>query len=166
MWTLLPSLSPWDIKQSPPKDFGVTKRNIHFVAACRQVAKQRLSSDLLQLLGPVLPDNEGMVRISASPPNQCAQRELPYDDRFFDVPAARTAGKSAPEPPPPLNSGSPEIPEQTAFSPLVVPLDKQFSPSGHGVVSQRTANHVGFNGLQFRGSNGYPELRNTSSRLV
>lgn len=122
----------------------------------------------MQLLGPALPEEEGMVRITTSPPTHRSQSELPYHERFFDVPVARTTGCSASEPPPtqlhPL--GHSHVSEEIPLAPLVVPLDKPFAASGPGVVAQRTAKKVGFNGFEFRGSAGYPELNDSSSRLV
>lgn len=47
-----------------------------------------------------------------------------------------------------------------------MPVDKVFAPSGNGVISQRTADHVGFNGFSFRKVIGFPELRNKSSPLI
>lgn len=49
---------------------------------------------------------------------------------------------------------------------LTVPLDRRFSSSGNGLVSQRSAEHVLFNGFEFLISNGYPELKGNSTELV
>lgn len=153
----------------PPKGFGFTKRNIHFAAACRQTAKQRLCCDLQRIMGPALPNEEGMVRISSSPPTSQNQNELRYEERYWDVPAARTREDHTPVVQPAGQSrcnGNSSTSIESNPVPLVVALDKPFSASGQGLVSHRTAEHVGFNGIEFRHSNGYPEMRNDSSRLV
>lgn len=43
----------------PEKEFGFVKRNIHFATACS--AKERLSPDLLEATGKLIPDE--VVRI-------------------------------------------------------------------------------------------------------
>ena len=141
----------------PPKDFGFVKRNIHFSAACTQAAKRNLSPALKVMLGPGLPDNEGMVRISSSPPTTKAQGQLPYEERSFDVPAVRNINPIQSS----LNSREDEL-----YVPLTVPVDQSFSVGGNCVVSQNTAKRVGYNGFEFRKHNGNPELRQSASRLV
>lgn len=141
----------------PPKDFGFIKRNIHFSGACAVGAKQRISIDLQVLLGSALPDEPGMVRVCENPPIDRPQSELPYGERYFDVPAARF--------PQSADKGRQASVVRTP-APLVVPMDREYSPSGNGVVSNRTAHHVGFNGYGFRKLGAFPELRNSSSQLV
>lgn len=142
-------------RTKPPKDFGFIKRNIHFAAACNPVAKERLGCDLKQLLGTALPDDDGMVRLSSSPPTHRRQDALSFEERYCDVPASC------------LSDNDIHTPHESDVSPpLVVPVDKGFTTGGQGVVSQRTTKHVGFNGIEFRTAKGYPELKNHSSRLV
>lgn len=57
-------------------------------------------------------------------------------------------------------------PSNSSTVPLFIPIDKPYTPSGNGVVSTRTAHHVGFNGYEFRKLNAFPELQNTASELV
>lgn len=52
---------------NPPKDFNFTKRNVHFAEAAAPGGKEELSGSFKTLLGPVLPDEPGTVRICSSP---------------------------------------------------------------------------------------------------
>lgn len=61
----------------PQKDVMFTKRNVHFAAACAPGAKAFLSEALSSLIGPRLPDDKGMVRLSNEPPNGKINEELP-----------------------------------------------------------------------------------------
>ena len=140
---------------TPPKDFGFTNRNIQFAAACRQEAKAQLSDSLRALLVNALPDREGMVRLCSEPTNETPLEFRLFQERWIDVPAAAVSARAAGP-----DSSSDLSP------PLVVPADMMFSASGPSVVSKRTAEHVGFNGLSFRGNASFPELNNTTSRLV
>lgn len=131
--------------------------------------REALSSNLVKLFGSALPESEGMVRISSSPPTTRSQSELAYDERYFDVPAARVTEGATSEPPQSVGrlvGTTPVMSREGPVTPLTVPLDKPFSSSGHGVVSQRTANHVGFNGFTFRRANGYPELKAAQQTLL
>ena len=53
---------------------------------------------------------------------------------------------------------SDSTPEFLLEPPLVVPWDKQYEASGHGVVSHRTMVKVGYNGLAFRKLTACPEM--------
>lgn len=149
----------------PPADFGFVRRNIHVAGACVAGAKNRLPIELRELFEPALPDDVGMVRISTEPPGDTSQMQLPFEDRYIDVPAARLQREGehgnfirgiA------VRRGSDDDDEVQ----LVVPLDLLYSTSGKGVVSTRTAEHVGYNGIEFRKLNACPEMRDTSRPLV
>lgn len=150
----------------PPSEFGFVKRNVHFAAACASGAKQRLPVQLKQLLDDALPDDPGMVRLSTEPPAGPPQCMLRHEDRYFDVPAARLTNSTMEED---LSMQMPNTGDdciEPYSTPLVVPLDTPYSPSGSGYVSTRTAEHVGYNGIQFRGLAACPEMRDTSKPLV
>lgn len=51
-------------------------------------------------------------------------------------------------------------------APITVPLDKEYAPSGNGVVSYRNMAHVGYNGIQFRKLKACPELHNVNDPIV
>lgn len=123
-----------------------TRRNIHFAAACAAGAKARLSNELKGLIALALPDKEGMVRLSNEPPGGMRCEELPLDKKFIDVPAA-DLGRDVHD----------LVPIYTSDALLIVPLDHRYTTSGNGVVSTRTAEHVGYNGLAFRGKAANPE---------
>lgn len=53
-----------------------------------------------------------------------------------------------------------------ADAPLAVPLDREYAPSGSGVVSHRNMVHVGYNGIKFRRLRACPELHNENDPLV
>ena len=73
----------------PPQNFGFIKRNIYFAGACVAGAKNTLPVELRTVLGPALPDDPGMVRIATEPPSRSPQGQIPFEDRYMDVPAAR-----------------------------------------------------------------------------
>ena len=131
----------------PPKEFGFKNRNVHFACACLPDARETLSPELKRLLVNALPKDAGMVRLCSEPPNSRPNEWRCFADRWIDVPAASRAIEVTVE-----NTS----PNQEA--PLVIPLDKEFAAKGPGVVSKRTAEHVGFNGLRFRGKMSFPEL--------
>lgn len=144
----------------PPKDINFTKRNIHFAAACTPAAKAHLPPVLQALIGRLLPDQPGMVRIGTEPPSPLPQSELPFEERYIDVPAMKLSETNAEE----ISSRS--IPASVSDAPLSVPLNQAYSSSGPGVVSHRTATHVGYNGIGFRGERSCPELSNPASPVV
>lgn len=146
----------------PPADFGFIKRNIHFSCACVAGAKNRLHSELRELLGTALPDDAGMVRLSTEPPGPTAQSQLRYEERYTDVPAARIRSSNDGD----NTSREWQHLDDAADVPLVVPQEIGYSPSGNGVVSTRTAEHVGFNGIEFRRLAACPEMKDTSKPLV
>lgn len=153
----------------PPKDFGFTKRNIHFAAACLPGAKQRLPVELKRILGPAIPDKPGMVRLCSNPPSGKAQSEICYEDCYSDVPAvniSRIGPESVGIQPVVGIASVGDGSSDAIVVPLVVEMDKPYTPSGKGVVSHRTAHHVGHNGYEFCKLNAFPELRNSSSELV
>ena len=45
-------------------------------------------------------------------------------------------------------------------------MDQQYAPSGPGVVSHRTMEHVGYNGFEFRKLAACPEMNNRNDPLV
>lgn len=51
-------------------------------------------------------------------------------------------------------------------APLIVAMDKEYAPSGPGVVSHRNMLHVGYNGYNFRKLRACPELHNKDDLLV
>lgn len=105
-----------------------------------------------------------MVRISPSAPSDCDRLELKYEERYFKVPAACISDSRRENITQVLlySEGFHEVPIPS----VAVPLDQAFAARGNGVVSQRTANHVGFNGHAFRSANGHLELRNSSPDTV
>lgn len=126
----------------PAQDFRFTRRNINFAGACAAGAKNRLPDELRELLGDTLPNDAGMVRISSDPSGLRSQSQRPYKDRYLDVPAAcLTEWRDDAE-----SVSTNRILE----APLAVLTNHQYSASGSGVVSSRSAKHVGFNGLAFR----------------
>lgn len=76
----------------PSKDFGFQKRNIHFAAACSSGAKNRLPVNAKRIMEYMLPSEPGMVSICSEPPNGLTQSEIPYESRYFDVPACKIDG--------------------------------------------------------------------------
>lgn len=150
---------------TPPSEFGFVKRNIHFAAACAAGAKQRLPVELRELLQDALPDDPGMVRISTEPPTDPPQCQRRYEDCYFDVPAARLTSSEREDVHISVRTESLET-DDADCAPLVVPLDMPYAPSGKGVVSTRTAEHVGYNGLSFRRLAACPEMRDISKPLV
>ena len=115
----------------------------------------RDNPDLEQLIGSLLPDEEGMVRLSSEPLHGRTAYELPFAQRPIDVPGCKMRNPNTP------------LPTSSARNPpLIVSLRNPFSEGGRGVVSQRTARKVGFNGLYFRGQQAFPELSGYSSRIV
>lgn len=145
----------------PPSDFGFVKRNLHFAAACAAGAKQKLPLDLRILMGAALPDDPGMVRVSTEPPG-IAQGALRYEDRYIDVPAASSAFRGID------NEDSSDLlgTDDLDDAPLVVPLDAPYAANGKYMVSTRTAQHVGYNGIQFRKLRACPEMRDSSKSIV
>ena len=137
----------------PPKDFSFVKRNIHFATACRQSAKRRLSDAVRKRLGPALPNANGMVWISSSPPSHRDIMELPSEERYVEVPAACLSESGSASAAHSLRNL--EGLHQGPIPMVAVAVDQPFAASGNGVASQRTVNHVGFNGISFRGANGY-----------
>ncbi len=89
-----------------------------------------------------------MVRLSSEPPFGRHNLELPFDERYIDVPAANIAV-----------SAQSYIPLQKESPPLVVPVDKSYSQSGDGVVSTRTEAHVGYNAYRFRRTRDFLRLQ-------
>lgn len=74
-------------------ELGFVKRNIHFAGACAR--GQNIDFlELKELIGDAIPDDNGMVRISTEPPRRFAQSELLFEERYFDVPAARLSPQS------------------------------------------------------------------------
>lgn len=136
-------------KTKPLKDFGFKNRNVHFAAASRPGAKESISAELQQLFADALPLEPGLFRLCTEPPDDRAYSFRTFDDRWIDVPtscnATNTSGVIA-----------------TSEPPLVVPVDKKYTANGPGVVLKRTAEHVGFNGLKFRGKMSFPELDKNS----
>ena len=51
-------------------------------------------------------------------------------------------------------------------APLVIALDKPYSPSGSGVFLTRTVAHVGYNGSEFRRLAACPKMKYTSKPLL
>lgn len=154
-----------------PPDFGFKLRNIHFAAACAPGAKMGLTDELLNLVGPALPDEGGLVRVSTSPLNSVPQSQLPFEQQYVDVPATFIDGSGTDGIVQTTNSTSETGDARNPLgvrsaAPLVVPLDKPYSDSGNGVVSHRTAVHVYYNGLAFRGLRACPELVGRSSLIV
>ena len=141
----------------PPAEFGFNMRNIHFASACSPQAKARLPVELQQLLTGLLREHAGMVRISSEPPRDIPQCELPYSERYCDVPARDLST---------LHRCTPSTSKEPSEAPLTIPLEQPYSASGPGVVSTRTAEHVGYNGLEFRKLRACPELGDTSKRVV
>ena len=136
----------------PPKQFGFSKRNKHFSAACRPGAKERLPDNLQSLIGEALPSDPGMVRICSAPPKEMQQNELPFEERFTDVPAIFHSNLE-------VAVGLKERSrnevhckslESTTSAPLVAAVDQAYAPNGPCVVSHRNMAHVGFNGIEFR----------------
>lgn len=150
---------------SPPKDFGFVKRDIHFSAACRPGAKDRMPAELRNLIGESLPSEPGMVRLCSDTTATCAQNELPYEKRYLDVPAVAHNT---------LDSRRRHVQSRSFRAdriedlhvPLVVPIDKEYAASGSGVVSNRNMVHVGYNGLHFRKLKVCPELHNVNDPSV
>lgn len=106
-------------------------------------------------------DDTGMVRIASEPPGRVPQSQICFEDRCVDVPAARVTNRAVQD----NTDGVVRDSSEDCEIPLVVPLGLGYSPSGNGVVSTRTAQHVGFNGIEFRGLNACPELRTPRSPL-
>lgn len=150
----------------PPKEFNFSRRNIHFSGACQPGYKALLPNDVMELIGESLPDYEGMVRISTEPTGMMSQSSLNFEDRFVDVPASKYAHLSTNRCLPRQTEGG--IGDATIIPrcPLTVEKDKPFAPSGYGVVSSRTAQHVGYNGYNFRKLKACPELSSNSSKMV
>ena len=140
----------------PPKEFGFKNRNIHFACACRPGAEERLSPKLKELFFNALTNEAGMVRLSSEPPNYRPKAWRSFADRWIDVPAATKVLASKP---PAYDSTDEDLP----FS---VPLDQAFAAHGPGLVSKRTAQHVGFNGFTFRKKMSFPELEDRSYDLT
>lgn len=161
----------------PSKDFGFVKRNIHFAAACVPGAKSRLPISTQKILGDLLPEDDGMVRICSEPPQHRPQKELPFEKRYFDIPAvalpnlnrSNAAGSChiSRNPADTDNDGCHFLVEDALTDPpLIVEVNKEYAASGPGVVSNRNMTHVGFNGLAFRKLNACPELRNPDDPIV
>lgn len=158
-------LSNIGYETSPSKDFDFVKRNIHFAAACSPGAKHHLPVTVQQLIGQMLPDERGMVRICRDAPKNCPQSALPYECRHFDVRAARHAT---------LDSGDVNgmdtlaDPARIALerAPLVVPIGWEYAANGPGVLSHRNTEHVGYNGIRFWKLNACGELHNRDDPLV
>lgn len=151
---------------SPPKDFGFVKHDIHFSAACRPGAKELMPAKLRSLIGEMLPSHPGMVRLCSDTPVSCGQIEIPYEKRYCDVPAVSHSSLNSI-----VHGNRSEVlsaAEENMYleAPLVVPIDKPYTPSGPGVVSRRTMLHVGYNGIEFRKLNACPELHNLEDPLV
>lgn len=150
---------------TPDKKFCFEKRRIHFASACAPGTVQYLTEEVKELLGCALPVEKGMVRISASPPTNQDQCELPYEDRYFDVPAARLPKNWASILRRRVVSSSQNMVDlkndcslAESGSPfLVVHLNRPVS-SSTAVVAARTAKYVGHNGIRFRKHSGHPEL--------
>ena len=140
-----------------PQNFGFIKRNIHFAGACVAGAKNRFPVELRTVLGPALPDDPGMVQIATEPPSRGPQSQIPFEDRYMDVPAAR------------LDVREDEVGLLRGYEsgpPLTVPLDTAYSASGNGVVLTRTAKHVDYNGIEFRRLKACPELSDSSKPII
>lgn len=93
-----------------------------------------------------------MMKISSSPPSHRDGLELNYEERYVEVPAACISDSRRANTAQFLRSS--DVFHQVAIPLVAVALDQPFTASGNGVVSQREANHVGFNGLTFRSANG------------
>lgn len=123
-------LSSLGYATSPPTDFAFKQRNIHFCAACAPGAKIRLPEEVRTMLGSSLPDDEGMVRLCTEPPTVISQEQLPFEDRYIDVPAKALDVDSRPVRPPVVayqrsaNSNGRTGSPSSSLAPLVVPLDK------------------------------------------
>lgn len=98
------------------------------------------------------PDDEGFVRVCSDPATYRPQSKVPFESRYLYVPAAIPSASTAS-----FNNSS--LPNAVIDAPLVVPLDKQFAPSGHGAVSSRNTEHMGYNGFAFRKMKAHPELQ-------
>ena len=151
----------------PPTTIGFKNRNVHFAGACRPEAKARLSPALRPLLEDALPDNAGMVRICTEPPGKPKMWRT-MDERWLDVPAAAAGYDSNLQVEDDVNENDEDDDSHMTITnpPLVVKKNTKFAAHGPGVVSKRTAEHVGFNGLQFRGKQAFPELSCDDSNIV
>lgn len=143
----------------PPKDFCFVKRNIHFASACASGARERLPVELQKLMGEMLPEEEGVVRICSDPPSGCRQEELHFESRYFDVPATCLKASS-------LQHDARALASDFSEAPLIIPVEKCYAPSGPGVVNYRNMIHVGYNGFEFRNLKAYPELHHRDDPLV
>lgn len=75
--------------REPPQIFGFTKRDIYFARPCVAGAKNRFPVGLRTVLGPALSDDSRMVLIGTEPPGRSPQSQIPFKDRYMEVPAAR-----------------------------------------------------------------------------
>ena len=99
---------------------------------------------------------------STEPPGLHAQSQLAFEDRYFDVPAAGLQDCRAKE----AVHGVSLSAGDGYVDPVVISFDREYSLSGPGVVSTRTAELVGFNEIEVRNLTACPEMWDTSKPLI
>lgn len=134
----------------PPKDFGFDNRDIHFAVACGPGVERRMDAEVLELFPNALSDHEGMVRVFTNPPSRVPNEFRKFEDRWADVPAAALFSSSK------IALKPIELKQE---APLVVSLEQDFVVTGKCVVSKKTAEHVGYNGLCFLDKAAFLEMR-------
>ena len=146
-------------RKTPDPLFNFNRRNVHFAAACAPHVKDKLNVDLRKLLGVLLPDVEGVVRISSNRPTEKDQAFLPLPERFIDVPACVYNVCDGNVTVPVFRGGLEE-------PPLSVPMDKKFYPGGNGVVPFKTATDIGYMGIKFSRQKACAEIGSYKYELV
>lgn len=114
-----------------------------------------------------------MVQVCSKPPTKTLVNEIAYGDRYINVPAMKlTSSASAGGRRGAGARGNAAGDVRASQSgeridvPLVIPLDKGYSPSGAGVVSARNTEHFGYNGFDFCKLRPFPELWNDCNDIV
>lgn len=154
------ALSSLGYEVSPHPDLRWEDRNVHCVASFTPSGRENLSPELSRCVGDLLPTEEGMVRLSFTPPDGKSMDTRIFEERSIDVPAARVRRN--------VHSNGAELGSSSmvARRPFLVALDQPYAASVGGVVSHSLAVAVGHNGWHFRHKRGTAELTSLSSDLA